>query len=219
MALVTDPTNDGSNTTNTKLQPRPSAEFNLFLKLLTTQMKNQNPLSPTDSAQYTQQLVQYSLVEQSIQQNKSLSAMLATMTVQSLSQNSTLIGQMVEVNSDKAALSANKPAQWNWKADGPVDKITISIIDGKGKTVEKREVTVSGTEGTFSWDGSTSSGTKLTDGLYQVVIEGTNSAGAKIKVTPSATGVVENVQMINGVPTLTINGAQYPNKLITRIGK
>ncbi|PNB52618.1 flagellar hook capping protein, partial [Pseudomonas sp. FW305-130] len=50
------------------------ADFNMFLKLLTAQMQNQDPLSPMDTSQYTQQLVQYSQVEQSAQQNTTLNS-------------------------------------------------------------------------------------------------------------------------------------------------
>ncbi|PVX30279.1 flagellar hook assembly protein FlgD [Sphingomonas pokkalii] len=221
MTLVTSATNNttpGATTSNAATS-KLTADFNLFLKLLTTQMQNQDPMNPTDSSQYTQQLVQYSQVEQSIQQNKTLTTMLSTMNMQSLTQNSSMIGQTVEIDSDMAAVSASRPAQWNWIATNSVTGMTATILDSKGNKVDTRTFEATGTSGTFSWDGTTKDGKKLDPGIYRVALSGVNAAGAAIKARPSATGIVDNVQMINGAPVVSLNDAQYPTSLITRIQK
>jgi flagellar basal-body rod modification protein FlgD len=61
-----------------------SANYELFLSMLTTQIQNQDPLDPLDSAEYTNQLVQYSNVEQSIQTNKNLEEMISLLVEQSV---------------------------------------------------------------------------------------------------------------------------------------
>jgi flagellar basal-body rod modification protein FlgD len=217
MTLVSSATTGQSatNESSTKL----TADYNLFLKLLTTQLQNQDPTNPMDSAQYTQQLVQYSQVEQSITQNKTLNSILSSLNMTSLTSSTSMIGQPVQLSSDKAGLSATAPAQWQWDATNPIDKLTATITDAKGKTVETFDLDVQGSSGQFSWDGSTKSGTKYTDGLYQLTLSGTTTAGAKISTTATALGKVDDVQMINGSPVVSINGAQYPTSMILKIAK
>jgi flagellar basal-body rod modification protein FlgD len=82
-----------------------------------------------------------------------------------------------------------------------------------------RDLDVTGTSGQFSWDGTSSSGTKYTDGLYQLTLSGTTDAGAKITTTAKAIGKVTDVQMLNGAPVVSVNGAQYPTSMILRIAK
>lgn len=217
MTLVSSATaaQSATNDSSTKL----TADYNLFLKLLTTQLQNQDPTNPMDSSQYTQQLVQYSQVEQSITQNKTLNSILSSLNMTSLTSSTSMIGQPVQLSSDKAGLSATTPAQWQWDATNPIDKLTATITDAKGKTVESFDLDVQGSSGQFSWDGSTKSGTKYTDGLYQLTLTGTTTAGAKISTTATALGKVDDVQMINGSPVVSINGAQYPTSMILKIAK
>lgn len=196
-----------------------TADYNLFLKLLTTQMQNQDPMNPMDSAQYTQQLVQYSQVEQSITQNKTLNSILSGLNMTSLTTSSSMIGQPVQLDSDKAGLSATAPAQWEWSAPNAITKLTATLTDAKGTKVDTFNLDVKGTSGQFSWDGTTSTGTKYTDGLYQLTLSGTTDAGAKITTTAKATGKVTDVQMLNGAPVVSVNGAQYPTSMILRIAK
>ena len=104
-----------------------NADFDMFLKLLTTQMQHQDPLDPMDTAQYTQQLVQYSQVEQSIEQTATLKEMLAAFGTQNLMQASALIGAQVETTSPISGLSATTPAQWTWSAPRDVASMTATI--------------------------------------------------------------------------------------------
>ena len=112
MTTVTSTTAPDAKTTaaTTKI----NADFDMFLKLLTAQMQNQDPLDPMDTAQYTQQLVQYSQVEQSIEQTATLKEMLAAFGTQNLMQASSLVGAQVETSSATSGLSAATPAQWTW---------------------------------------------------------------------------------------------------------
>lgn len=196
-----------------------TGDYNMFLKLLTTQLQNQDPTNPMDSSQYTQQLVQYSQVEQSIKQNTTLNSILSSLNMSSLTTTSSVIGQPVRLDSDKAALSATAPAQWDWSATNAITGLTATILNEKGSKVDTFNLKVSGTSGNFTWDGTTSTGQKLDPGLYQLQLTGTTDAGAKITTTAKAVGKVDDVQMINGSPVISVNGAQYPTSMILRITK
>lgn len=194
------------------------ADFNMFLKLLTAQMQNQDPLDPMDTSQYTQQLVQYSQVEQSIEQTSTLKSMLATMGTQNLTQASSLIGRQVETGSAAAGLSATSNATWNWSAPRDVASMTATITDAKGRVVETRSIPAGAASGAMSWDGSTSAGKALGAGTYTLGLKGIDAAGNEVAVTPHATGRVSDVQLANGNVQVTINGLTVDASELVRVG-
>ena len=218
---MTTVTTNASAITDAKTQAastKLSADYDMFLKLLTAQMQNQDPLDPMDTAQYTQQLVQYSQVEQSIEQTSTLKTMLATMGTQNLTQASSLIGRSVEIDSATAGVAAGAPAQWVWDAPRNVNSMTATIKDEKGKVVDTREVKAGAASGTFEWDGKTSAGKELAAGNYTVSMEALDASGNKLAVTPHAVGKVADVQLENGNVLVTVNGMQVASSKLVRIG-
>lgn len=184
------------------------ADFNMFLKLLTTQMQNQDPLSPMDTSQYTQQLVQYSQVEQSVQQNATLNSILTNLTSQGLTQASGMIGRSVTLNSDVAGLAAGTPAAWTYTADRPVSAVTASITDSTGKVVMTGPMAAN-IQGALSWDGKLADGSTAAPGSYTLAIAATDAAGNPVPVTIHSHGTVQEVNASNGTLTLNVNGALY----------
>ncbi|MDV3457406.1 flagellar hook capping FlgD N-terminal domain-containing protein [Sphingomonas sp. HF-S4] len=195
-----------------------NADFDMFLKLLTTQMQNQDPLDPMDTAQYTQQLVQYSQVEQSIEQTKTLKEMLSAFGTQNLMQASAMIGAQVETSSEVSGLSATTPAQWTWSADRNVASMTATITDAKGKVIDTLPIDATGAAGAFTWDGTTSAGKKVDPGLYTLKLEGKDASGTKVAATAHAFGKVTDVELNNGSVQMTINGLKVASSELLRIG-
>lgn len=193
-----------------------ATDLNMFLKLLTTQMQNQDPLNPMDTAQYTQQLVQYSQVEQSIQQNGTLKDILSRLSSQNLTQSSGLIGQEVRFASDVAGLS-DQPARWNWTTDRSLGSLEATVKDASGRVVATQSVDPA-KAGTFSWDGTKSDGTKASAGSYTMSLEGTDLAGAAVTITPQALATVSGVSLVNGTITLNAGGANYPDSAVVGVG-
>lgn len=195
-----------------------NADFTMFLKLLTTQMQNQDPLDPMDTAQYTQQLVQYSQVEQSMAQTSTLKSILSSLGTQNLTQASSMIGHMVETNSSTAGLTAEKPAQWMWSAPREVGTMTATITDANGKTVDTRTVEGGANAGSLSWDGTTSAGKKLGAGDYTLTLTGKDSSGNEVKIVSHSVGTVTDVALENGTIQVTINGNKVESSNLVRIG-
>ena len=214
-------TNNTTNTTTNTANPNSTglnADFTMFLKLLTTQMQNQDPLDPMDTAQYTQQLVQYSQVEQSIEQTSTLKSLLAAFGTQNLMQASAMIGAQVETNSAISGLSAATPAQWTWSSTRDVASMTATIKDEKGKIIDTLPIDAKGAAGAFTWDGTTSNGKKVEPGLYTLELEGKDASGAKVAATAHSFGKVSDVELSNGVVQLTINGHKVSTGDLLRIG-
>ena len=213
--------NTTAATTDTKTAAASSklnADFDMFLKLLTAQMQNQDPLDPMDTAQYTQQLVQYSQVEQSIEQTATLKSLLSAFGTQNLMQASAMIGAQVETTSPVSGLSATTPAQWTWSSSRDVASMTATIKDEKGKIIDTLPITATGAAGAFTWDGTTSAGKKVDPGLYTLELAGVDASGAKVAATAHAFGKVSDVELENGAVKLTINGLTVATSDLLRIG-
>src|SRR5579872_4398386 len=90
-----------------------SSNFSTFLTLLTTQLKNQDPTSPMDSNQFTQQLVEFSQVEQQINTNSNLNTLITQGQTQIGAYATSYLGKTVSVTNGNAALS-NGSATWTY---------------------------------------------------------------------------------------------------------
>jgi flagellar basal-body rod modification protein FlgD len=187
-----------------------SPDFNLFLKLLTTQMQNQDPLDPMDTAQYTQQLVQFSQVEQSIQQTGTLKDILAQLTAGSVADAAGFIGKQASFASNVSGLSDNGPAKWSWEGSGNVASLTAIISDSTGREISRSVIPSSGASGSYSWDGTKSSGGKAANGSYSLELVAANANGDTVPVSIRSVGTVKEVQSGTGGVTLGVNGAQMP---------
>ena len=104
----------GTGTTSTTSMSKLAENFDQFLTLLTTQLKNQDPLSPMDSAQFTQQLVQFAGVEQQINANKNLETLISLQKSSQVMGALDLMGKKVEASSDKVPLM-NKQATFAYE--------------------------------------------------------------------------------------------------------
>lgn len=218
MTTVNSSTAAAAAATDTAASSKLNADFTMFLKLLTTQMQNQDPLDPMDTAQYTQQLVQYSQVEQSMAQTATLKSILSSLGTQNLTQASSMIGHMVETNSSTAGLSAEKPAQWMWSAPREVGTMTATITDSKGNTVDTRTVEGGAAAGSMTWDGTTSAGKKLGAGDYTLTLAGKDSSGNDVKIVSHSVGIVTDVALENAAIQVTVNGHKSDSANLVRIG-
>ena len=130
--------------------------FDTFLLLLTTQLKNQNPLDPLDTNQFTQQLVQFAGVEQQIRSNESLEALVNLNKTSQLSTAMNYVGATVTAEGATSALKSGV-ATWYVTAPRPASA-TINVSDASGNVVFTHDTTLeAGTNG-FSWDGKMTNG-------------------------------------------------------------
>lgn len=193
-----------------------TANFDMFLKLLTTQMQNQDPLDPMETSEYTQQLTQYSQVEQSIQQTAALKDILAALSTQDLAQSANFLGQRAELDSATAGLSDQAPAQWTWQANRPIQSLTATITDGRGRVIETRDLDPDDT-GSFAWDGSLSTGGTAAAGGYTLSLNAVDAAGQQVPVAIRTTGIIDEVATRNGAAMLGINGQNFPTGSLIRV--
>jgi flagellar basal-body rod modification protein FlgD len=176
--------------------------FDQFLTLLTTQLRNQNPLDPLDTNQFTQQLVQFAGVEQQLKQNETLTALLAVSKATTGASAIGFVGQTVTAD---GAATQLKDGNAEWKLNASKGGTgTITIKDAKGNVVYSGTKTLTAGDQTYSWDGKTATGANAPDGEYTITVDGTDVSGAAITVKTEITGKVDGIDFSSAVPTLLI---------------
>jgi flagellar basal-body rod modification protein FlgD len=184
------------------------ADYNTFLKLLTTQMQNQDPLDPMDTSEYTQQLAQYSQLEQSVQQTGTLKEVLAQLSAQEMMQASSFIGREARFDSPVAGLGKD-PATWTYYVNGAPAKITGTITDASGAVV--KTVTLDpATQGRFEWDGVKDNGSQAAEGAYTFKLTAVNTAGHGLDATINSVAKVSDVVSSGSGVMLGVNGIRMP---------
>lgn len=189
-------TQTGTTQTTTAASQQLSADMNTFLTLLTTQLRYQDPLDPMDTAEFTNQLVQYSAVEQSIQTNTKLDKLLSMNMSNLGAQAVSYIGKVAQVLGDVMPLE-NGQAKATYTLDKNVVTATISVKDVNGKIVYSEQGKITAGTHEFTWDGKDSNGNQLEDGAYQIVVStnvpnGETSASVMTTVFGKVTGVASD---------------------------
>jgi flagellar basal-body rod modification protein FlgD len=191
--------------------------FNSFLTLLTTQLKNQDPLSPLDSNEFTAQIVQMTGVEQQLLTNDLL-AMLVGMNDGGLAGAVDLIGKTVTASTPDATLQDGK-ATWTYDLDRAATNVKYEVVNSAGQTVFSRTDTgVTAGDKAFEWDGKTTQGTQLADGgSYTLKVTATGSGGETINSSIYTTGVASAVETLNGETVVSIGKLKIPVSSITSV--
>jgi flagellar basal-body rod modification protein FlgD len=184
----------------------PSDIQDRFLKLLVTQMKNQDPLNPMDNAQVTSQLAQISTVN-GIQQLNTTMQSLSTSFLSSQSlQSAALIGHTVLTDGSTLNVANAAPAYGAVQLAQSADSVKVNIVSAAGNIVRQLELgpQSAGVAG-FQWDALDNAGAKVADGSYTFQIAAT-LAGQKVNATPLMAGTVSSVTLKSDGTHLTVGG-------------
>jgi flagellar basal-body rod modification protein FlgD len=167
--------------------------FEMFLTLLTEQMKNQDPLNPLDSTQFVNQLVDFSSVEQQIAQNQNLESLLLLQSAAAQANSVSYIGRVATAETPDAVLSEGQ-AEWDYTLPGDAQNVTLLVKDGERIVARANGEATTGTH-TFTWDGTSESGSKLDDGVYTLEVIAEDADGEAVQATIQAAARVTGVDM------------------------
>lgn len=190
-----------------KSQKTLAGNFDTFLTLLTTQLKNQDPMKPMDANQFTQQLVQFSGVEQSIQTNKNLESILSVSRSGQAAGAVSYIGRSVTATSDKAALK-NGGATWNYELASPAAETSLLVTDANKKVVAVLPGETTQGAHSVQWNGKDSSGAALPDGVYTLQVVAKDADEQTVQVKQTVTGTVQGIDTSDSDtgPLLSLSG-------------
>lgn len=211
--MTTPVTSSTTTTTTTNTSSKTLAgNFQTFLKLLTTQLQNQDPTSPMDSNQFTQQLVMYSQVEQQIASNDNLTKLIALGQNQTSNLAMSYLGKNV-VLSDGTGLMADSKAEWTYGLNNDAAATMLTLKDSSGKVVYSKQVDTAGNKAgthTFSWNGKDANGDLHPDGLYTLVVSSTAKDGTKVSTSTASKALVSGVDLSGTSPQLVIGSSEVP---------
>lgn len=217
MSTITGTTSaSAGNTTATKDRQLIGQNFDTFLQILTTQLMNQNPLDPLDTHQFTNQLVQFSSVEQQIKTNDQLEKLLTLSTGQTTSHLVNYLGKTVSANGASLVFNGQK-ATWSYEAAESSSDATVTIRDSKGQTVYTEKTSIEEGKGEYSWNGNTLNGGKAPVGVYQITIEARDSNKNAINVSTKINGKVTGIDLSGPEPILEIGDIRIALSAVTAV--
>jgi flagellar basal-body rod modification protein FlgD len=184
--------------------------YQTFLTLLTTQLKNQDPLNPEDSSQFTNQLVLFSQVEQQIDTNTSLNSILTNQTTGMTQQALSYLGMNVAADNSALQYDGSNDVTVGYTMPSGAASATVGIFNSSGVEVYSTDASTDAGTNSFTWNGTDSSGDTQAAGTYTVQVNASDSSGNPLTVPTITPGTVTAVSVANGTTYLTINGQQVP---------
>jgi flagellar basal-body rod modification protein FlgD len=184
-------------------------KFDDFLLLLTTQLKNQDPLSPLDSTEFVAQLVSFTEVEQSINTNSHLEELVGLLRGSQAAAAVGYLGKTVEAEGDKAMLRDGR-ATFSYDPARQAAITTITLTDSSGTVVKTLLGETSPGRHDLVWDGRDTNGVPLPEGLYTISVKAKDDAGNAIPVSTAFIGRVVAVDQTKDGIFLDVDGTTLP---------
>jgi len=181
-----------------------------FLQLLTAQLQNQDPMQPQDPTEFTNQLVQFTQVEQQIQSNAKLDTLVERLEAFEMSAALSYVGRVVEADGDRTELTADG-ATIVYGLETSAAQASIIVSDATGEAVRVLDGPVAAGRNEVAWDGRDQNGDALPPGVYAFQVVATDQRGRAMEVETRTVGRVQSVEnagdlglalMIGGYPLL-----------------
>lgn len=156
------------------------SDFETFLRMLTTQLKNQDPLNPMESSDFAVQLATFSSVEQQVMTNDLLTGLSAQMGQMGMAQLANWVG--MEARAPLPAQFDGFPVTLLPGPTAAADEARLIVRNGNGDVVQTQTIPVG--EDTYLWTGRDASGQSLPSGLYSFEIENYVQGERQASVVP-----------------------------------
>jgi flagellar basal-body rod modification protein FlgD len=168
-----------------------AGNFNSFLTMLTTQLKNQDPSSPMNADQFTTELATFAGVQQQVNTNTNLGQLISLGQNGQLTSDSSLVGQKATFTSSQISLQSGT-GHINFTT-GSVAPVAIAVTDASGNVVRTvQETSVAGSN-SWTWNGKDDSGNSLADGAYGIAVQTQDATGKATSSPFTVTGVITGV--------------------------
>lgn len=190
-----------------------SKDYDTFLRMLTTQMKNQDPTAPMDATQFVSQIATFTQVEQLTQMNSRVEA-LGSLFAGSLARlDLGYVGMEVEAKVD-AFKYDGRPVDFRYVTGG-AETLEITVVDTAGNTVRTVNGDPDAGEHEFVWDGNDDGGFAVPEGQYRLVVLAKDAEGQPVQAVTSMRGLVEEVITEGGASILVYsNGTAVDSSMV-----
>ncbi len=189
-----------------------------FLKLLVTQLQNQDPLKPADNTEFVAQLAQFSSLEGINNLNTSMDGMSKSMAAMQGMNTTNLVGRYARTEGNTFKYITGNNAQFGYTLSAPAASVKVAIADAAGRVVKDIDMgTESKGDQLVSWDGKDNSGAQLPAGAYSFKVTAVDSGNNTVLSTPYALGLISSVSLDNGNATLKVDGQPTAMDMIKEI--
>lgn len=189
-----------------------------FLKLLITQLQNQDPLQPMDNQQFAAQLAQFNSLGQLIEINSKLGALNSGQGATSQYNAASLIGKEVAAQGNEVGLAAGTPATIGYQLGANATKVVVNIYSQAGDLIRRIDLgSRSAGNQTLAWDGADNNGKRVPAGVYGFAVGAFDVNGKAVPATGKLQGVVTGVRLDGPEPVLEVNGVDVPLSDITTV--
>ncbi|MDF0601942.1 flagellar hook capping FlgD N-terminal domain-containing protein [Psychromarinibacter sp. C21-152] len=193
-------------------KPGIASDFETFLRMLTVQMENQDPLNPVKAEEFAVQLATFAGVEQTAYTNKLLEEMQAQIGLTGMSDYAGWIGK--EARAPVAAHFDGTPVHVASDPDPTAEEAFLVVRDANGLEVQRTAIPTQPAD--IAWDGSTASGLPLPNGLYSFTVENWKDDGLSSETRADVYTRITEARIENGVPALvTAGGVEVPADSVT----
>lgn len=170
-------------------QSKLAENFDTFLVMLTTQLKHQDPLSPMDSTEFTNQLVQFANVEQQIAANSNLETLIGVNALSQKAWSISYIGQTIEAAGNQLSLQGAKEtatnvldytsgtANFSYTLPAAADSVEIQIKDASGNVVRSFTGKTTAGRHEVQWEGTDNAGNQVDTGRYTIQVNAKDTTG------------------------------------------
>jgi flagellar basal-body rod modification protein FlgD len=190
--------------------------YNTFITLLTSQLQHQDPLNPTNTDTFTQELIQLSGVEQQLTSNQTLNSINSDLSTITQANGLGYVGKTVTASGATAPLQSGA-AKWDYTLNSSAQTVTLNVKDSNGNTVYSTSGNPASGQHSFSWNGTTSSGTTVNSGDYTLSVTATDTSGNSVSTTTSMVGQVTGVDTSGGSTQLLVGDIDVPIANVTAI--
>ncbi len=172
-------------------------DFTQFLTLLTTQLQNQDPLNPMDTSEFTNQLVQFSQVEQQINSNQKLDSLVQLGVSNAFGSALGYVGLDISYLSSEFNFNGETPVTIDYALSESARASRLFILDETGDVVYSEEAETGAGAHQFIWDGTSDGGFQLEPGTYQVRIDASDDDDV-VETSTVVSGRVDGVETQDG---------------------
>jgi len=215
-ATNTTPATSTSTSTPATDQQTLAGNFSTFLTLLTSQLQNQDPLSPMDSTQFTQQLVEFSQVEQQIKTNDNLTSLSQKFQAASAGAALSYLGKDALIQSDTTALQ-NGQASWGYSLPNAAGTVTLQVRDASNRDIFDATGETAAGNHVFTWNGQDNNGNTMPSGVYHLAVTAADTGGASITPTMTVQEVISGVDFSGTTPKVATASGSYDVSTIQAI--
>ena len=193
-----------------------------FMRLMIEQLKNQDPLNPTDSSEYSAQLAQFSSLEQLTNINDAINQSidannLLTQTINN-TLAATLIGKSIKVDGGDFSYSGQENITLGYNLPSEASSVEINIYDSNGNIVKTiTDASKEFGEHKLSWDFTDNNGNKVVNGEYKFEVVAKDTSGQELTVEIFKSGIIDSIKYTSSGTKFVVDDNEYYLSNVTEI--